>query len=269
MFFVASKLIWLVLQPLSVIFLLLLGGMILMWRGRRRAADWVHASATAIIVLTAFTNLGDVIIQPLENRFARPNPLPERISAIVVLGGATDGRVGYARGLTELNDAGDRLTEAVVLARRYPLAPVLVSGGVGGIGAVAGTEDVETDAASGQRFLVEQGVLPERIVLDATSRNTDENAVNSRELLAAADAPILLVTSGFHMPRSVGLYRAQGFEVVPWPVDYRSTGTEGLRFSIFEPLSNLTTFTVAMREWVGLAAYWATGRIETILPGAQ
>ncbi len=84
-----------------------------------------------------------------------------------------------------------------------------------------------------------KGIEPERIVLDATSRNTDENAVNSRELLAAADAPILLVTSAFHMPRSVGLYRAQGFDVVPWPVDYRSSGTRvcGSRSSSRWPIS--------------------------------
>lgn len=269
MFFIASKLIWLVLQPLSVIFLLLLAGTVLHWRRRRVAGLWMQSLAVLFIVLTSFTNLGEIIIQPLEARFTRPDPAPQRISAIVVLGGATDGRVGYARNITELNDAGDRLTETAALARRYPLVPIVVSGGIGGLAAATGAEGIETDATSMQRFLIEQGIAPERIELDTTSRNTEENAVQTRELLLAADAPILLVTSAFHMPRSVGLYRAQGFEVVAWPVDYRSTGTESLGVALFEPLANLGTFTVAMREWIGLVAYWATGRIDTVLPGPQ
>lgn len=269
MFFIASKLIWLVLQPLSVIFLLLVAGAIFGWRKRRVAGLIMQALAVLFIVLTSFTNLGDVIIQPLEERFTRPEPAPREISAIVVLGGATDGRMGYARNITELNDAGDRLTETAALARRYPLVPIVVSGGIGGLAAATGAEGIETDAASGQRFLVEQGIAPERIELDSTSRNTEENAAQTRELLLAADAPILLVTSAFHMPRSVGLYRAEGFDVIPWPVDYRSTGTESFGLSIFEPLANLNTFTIAMREWIGLVAYAATGRIDTLLPGPQ
>lgn len=265
MFFVASKIIWLMLQPISLVLLLLAAGWLLAWRYRRTGLV-LQGLGVLLLALCCFTNLGAMLIQPLENRFARPETAPASVAAIIVLGGSTDGRIGLARGVTELSEAGDRMTEAAVLARLYPDAPVLISGGLGGIGAVVGPGGSETDAASGARFLLQHGIAADRLVLDDTSRNTDENAENSRALLNGDGAPILLVTSAFHMPRSVGLYRKQGFDVVAWPVDFRSTGTEGFGLAPAEAVGNLATVSTAAREWLGLLAYAATGRIDTLFP---
>ena len=73
----------------------------------------------------------------------------------------------------------------------------------------------------------------------------------------------LLVTSAFHMPRSVGLFRKVGFPVIPWPVDYRTSGAEGIGLFRDNPADSLQTTTTAIREWIGLAAYWLSGRIDT------
>jgi uncharacterized SAM-binding protein YcdF (DUF218 family) len=76
----------------------------------------------------------------------------------------------------------------------------------------------------------------------------------------------LLVTSAFHMPRSVALFRKAGFDVTPWPVDYRTTGRERFGIATDNSLDSLQTTSLAIREWIGLTAYRLTGRTDSIFP---
>ena len=69
------------------------------------------------------------------------------------------------------------------------------------------------------------------------------------------------------MPRSVGLFRKVGFAVIPWPVDYRTSGTEGIGLFRDNPADSLQNTTMALREWIGLVGYWLSGRIDTVFPG--
>lgn len=260
-FFYASKIFWTVAQPQSVILLLLLAGLVLSLTRWRRTALVLQGLAGILLFVVSFTTLGALLIQPLENRFQRLEA-PEAISAIIVLGGATSSRIGAARGVTELNSAGDRMTAALVLARRYPDAPLIFSGGIGAIIA-----EGETEAVSAQRFFVEQGLDPSRLVLEEEARNTAENAELSAGLVEGVGGPALLVTSAFHMPRSVGLFRKAGVDVVPWPVDYRSPGNLGFGIDLANPVLNLEATGIAMREWIGLLAYRLTGQIDEVFPG--
>lgn len=261
MFYLAAKLFWVVAQPLSVIALLILTGIILFMLGRRRMGFVAHVGALAMLILCGFTSLGALLIRPLEDSFARPLAMPETVEVIIVLGGSTLARVSTARGVAELNDAGDRLTDAVMLARRYPQARILFSGGVGLF-----EPGGETEAATAERLLLAMGVPPERLMLENQSRNTDENAEYTLAALGANPGTALLVTSAFHMPRSVGLFRRVGIDVVPWPTDYRSSGQEGFGLDFANPVHNLNTTSIAIKEWIGLAAYHWTGRIDSILP---
>lgn len=262
MFFVASKVFWMLVQPLSLTLLLLLAGLLLRLMGKRRMCFAAAIGAGAVLILTSFTTLGFVLIAPLEARFARPSAMPAEVSTIIMLGGATSGRVSTARGVSELNEAGDRLTETLRLAQLYPEARILVSGGIGLLIA-----DGEPEAETARRFFEQLGVAPERLILEGNSRNTDENAALSRDLIDdSAGGVTILVTSAFHMPRSVGLFRKAGVDVIPWPTDYRSTGQEWLVPDIANPVYNVETATVALREWIGLIAYRLTGRIDELLP---
>jgi uncharacterized SAM-binding protein YcdF (DUF218 family) len=104
--------------------------------------------------------------------------------------------------------------------------------------------------------------------LENKSRNTAENAEFSKELARPRPGETwLLVTSAYHMPRSVGLFRKVGFPVVPWPSDYRTSGREGVGFFRDNEVDALQNTTLALREWIGLIAYWLSGRIDSILPG--
>ncbi|MGB3339523.1 MAG: YdcF family protein [Devosia sp.] len=262
MFFVVSKVFWALVQPISLIFLLIVIGLALTAMGKRRIGLALGTLGGMLLGIASFTNIGAVLIAPLEARFERPAELPQEVDTIVLLGGATSARISTARQVTETSEAGDRLIETLWLAQRYPEARIILTGGVAQL-----MPGAETEAATMERLMVAFGIAPERLVLEGDARNTDENAEYTKALLGPAPGAVLLVTSAFHMPRSVGLFRKVGVVTVPWPTDYRSAGTEAFGIDIIEPMANLQTTGVAIKEWIGLAVYHWTGRIAEILPG--
>jgi len=110
-----------------------------------------------------------------------------------------------------------------------------------------------------------------RVIFERESRNTFENVADSKALVHPAPGETwILVTSAFHMPRSVGLFRAQGWPVIPDPVDYK-TGTgqyEAGGFSI-DLTGHLDLLSQAIKEWIGLLANRIMGHSETFFPGPE
>lgn len=261
MFFVASKIFWLVAQPLSLVFLLMVGGLVLLALRRRRSAIVTLAAAILLHGTVSFTNLGYILIQPLEDRFTAPVPPPEEVDTIIMLGGATLTRPSTVRQIAELNEAGDRLTTTLWLARAYPGARIVVSGGSSSM-----LEEAEVEARTAERFFLAHGIPQDRLVLEEGSRNTDENVANTVGMLGEAGSTVL-VTSAFHMPRSIGMFEKAGFDLVPWPTDYRSPGPMSFGFDLANPTQNMAVSTIAIREWIGLLVYHWTGRTAQLLPG--
>ena len=107
-------------------------------------------------------------------------------------------------------------------------------------------------------------------MLESESRTTAENATFTRQLVSPKPGERwLLVTSAFHMPRSMGAFRKAGFEVEAYPVDWRSRGWSDLA-SPFSSLSmGLARTDTAVHEWTGLIAYWMTGRSSELFPGPR
>jgi uncharacterized SAM-binding protein YcdF (DUF218 family) len=261
MFYAASKILWFLAQPGTIILLFLLLGLLLSFSKRRMLSRMMLIVAALILILCGYTSIGYVTMRPLEEVFPRP-PAPASVTGIIVLGGGMDAEINAIRFGYELNRSGDRFVEALRLARLYPEAKILISGGAGYM-----YPGGDTEAAAGTRFFADFGIAPTRIVQEDASRNTEENAQLTRETLNPQPGDTwLLVTSAYHMPRSVGLFRKVGFPVTPWPTDYFTAGNEtfGLRFD--QPAENFSVATRAMREWVGLAAYTFTGKIDTLLP---
>jgi uncharacterized SAM-binding protein YcdF (DUF218 family) len=262
MFFYLSKIFWFFIQPLNLaVFLLFLGLAAQIFRFKRLAIAGC-ASAFLVLGLASWTSLGALLLTPLEERFVRPAAIGN-VDGIIVLGGGLEGAINLVRGGYELNAGGDRLVETAILARRFPTARVVVTGGTGTL-----VLDGEGDAETAPRLLSALGVEPERLVLENKSRDTYENAVFTKELVSPKpDETWLLVTSAFHMPRSMALFDKAGFALAPWPVDYRTSGAEGVGFFRDSPQDSLRNTTTAIREWIGLVAYWLSGRIDTPFPG--
>ena len=261
MFFYLSKIFWFFIQPLNLAIFLLLAGLVAALFGRRKLAGMGSIAAFVILALSAWTSIGATMLNPLEERFPKP-ALPDRIDGIVVLGGGFEGAINLARGGYELNSGGDRMVETAILARRFPQAKVVVSGGNGSL-----FLDGEGDADTAPRLLEALGVAADRLTLEDKSRNTYENAVFSRDLVQPKPGETwLLVTSAFHMPRAKALFDKAGFATVPWPVDYRTSGKEGIGFFRDNPADSLQATTMAIREWIGLFAYRLSGKINQLFP---
>lgn len=262
MFFVLSKVFWAVAQPINLIGILVLVGVVAAFFRLRRTGLLFSISGLLVLALGAWTTTGALMLHPLEDYFSRPDPAPENVAGVIVLGGGFEGAINLARGGYELNAGGDRFVETAVLARRYPEARIVVTGGTGTL-----LLDGEGDGDTAPRLLTALGVEPERLVLENRSRNTHENAVFTREMVEPQPGETwLLVTSAFHMPRSVGLFRKAGFDVTPWPTDYRTAGNETFGLAQDNVSDSLQNLSVAIREWIGLIAYRVTGRIDSMFP---
>jgi uncharacterized SAM-binding protein YcdF (DUF218 family) len=260
--FLISKLFWVFVQPLSAAFLLAAFSAVLALAGWRRLGGLSALMAALVLFVLLFTTAGTVALQVLEARFAKPAAEPTDPACMIVLGGAFDNQINTARGGMELNQSADRFVEALRLARNYPKARILVSGGDGSI---SGT--YEGEARTAERFFSSFGISPDRLIEENTSRTTYENSLNTAGLLKAQGlGDCLLITSAFHMPRSVGLFAKAGITVVPWPVDYRTSGVEPLSLDFTQPALNAQIGTTAVREWMSLTAYYLTGRIGSLFP---
>jgi uncharacterized SAM-binding protein YcdF (DUF218 family) len=246
MAFAFGKLAFILLRPGNLLLLLALTGLAGLWRRPRTWAKAALALSLGLMLLATHLPLGSWLIAPLENPFLRPATYPSRIDGAVVLGGGTMPSITAARGTPTFTDPAERYLALLELVRRYPEASIIFTGGVGRLGGGVPPE------AETVRLLLEQHGLAGRVQLESAARTTEENALYAWQLAQPAPGQTwLLVTSAGHMPRSVGVFRAAGWEVTPWPVDYRSTG--GMEWTWNPNLADrLYQLDEAAYEWLGL-----------------
>ena len=262
MFFVLSKVLWVAAAPTNLLLGLALVGTLATRAGARGGRRLAFGTVAALVVCGVLP-VGRLMLRPLEDRFPQATLDGPAPAGIVVLGGPIDQEIGAARGQVTVADAATRLTAGAALSRRFPGAILVYTGGSNSLLSTTGGE-----AADAKRLWVDLGVDADRVKIEEASRNTAENALLTRDLVHPQPGQRwILVTSAYHMPRSVGLFRAAGFDVLPYPVDYRSTGTARDFAPTAEISVGLRRLDVAVREWVGLLAYWASGRIAEPVPG--
>jgi uncharacterized SAM-binding protein YcdF (DUF218 family) len=258
--FVASKVLWGLLRPNTIALVVALIGLLMVWRGRR-AGRWPLTLGLGWFAAVFALPVSAMLTLPLEGRFSRPATPPGQVAGIVVLGGAVEQNLTDAHGIPALNGAAERMTEAVALARRYPEARVVFTGGSSAI-----FPGGPTEADTARRLFSELGLPPERVAFESESRNTYENAVLTKRLLEPQPGQTwLLVTSASHMPRSVGCFRAAGWAITPWPVNYTTGRAPALWYNWPFP-SRLNQSEWALREWIGLVAYHLMGRTDALFP---
>lgn len=260
--FYISKIIWWPLQPGTLLMLCVAGGAVLLATRWQRLGRYLIGFAALLLVVGGMLPLSTWLLLPLEQRFARPELGAVPVAGIIVLGGGEDARVATGRGVHAMNEAGERLTEAAALAARYPAAKVIFTGGATEI-----LREPTIGADAGGIILKDLGVGPERLLLERRSRNTWENALFTKALAAPKPGERwLLVTSAWHMPRAMGLFRKAGFAVEPWPTDYRTAGPADIWIPFNTPMEGLRRLDVAVKEWVGLAVNRLLGHSDALLP---
>jgi uncharacterized SAM-binding protein YcdF (DUF218 family) len=261
-FFTLSKVFGFFALPTN--FLLSLGilGVLLLCTRFMRLASWFIVTSVVLLAVAGLSPLGNVLILPLEERFPPWDAAHGPPDGIVMLGGAISPQVSVERGTIALQEGGARLVVTAELGLRYPKARIVISAGPGAL-----VYDEGPEAGVAVRELEALGIAHERITAEEQSRNTVENAVFSR--LIANPQPgehWILVTSAFHMPRAIATFRAAGFPIEAYPVDFRTGGpADALRpFGIASRGLRLTD--TALHEWMGLLVYRLTGRTNQLFP---
>ena len=263
MFFPLSKLIFFVLTPSNFLILLGLLGCLLLFTEFGRGIGRVLTVAGFLGLLVAgLSPLPAWILAPLENRFPAFTEDERPVAGIVVLGGAVEADTSIGRDQITVNEAGEREIALADLARRYPQARLVFSGGSGSM-----RDDAVSEAEIVSRFADTLGVPRNRLILEQQSRNTRENALfSARMVQPKPDERWLLVTSAWHMPRSVGCFRKAGFDVTAYPVDYRTNWPrDAYRLNSFAS-TGLGELDIGVKEWIGMIAYRFAGYTDEVMP---
>ena len=263
MFFVLSKTLGVMLLPTNFLIGVGLFGAILLATRFTSLGRKLLIASVVLLAICGFSPLGKLVLYPLESRFPPWDAARGAPDGIVVLGGSIDPDLSAAHGLPVFKGAVDRVIAVAALAHRYPNARIIFSGGSGNL--ISG-DAREADYASA--VFESLGVPNQRLTMERRSRNTQENAEFSKMIAAPKSGERwLLVTSAYHMPRSVGLFRKAGFAVEPYPVDWRVGGRADIL--TFSSLSSegLDRVDTGIREWMGLAAYWISGKTRELFPG--
>jgi uncharacterized SAM-binding protein YcdF (DUF218 family) len=262
MFFILSKSIAFFLLPSNFLIALVVFGVVLMAARFKRAGRWFAMTGIALLVIGGFSPLGDFLGHKLESRFPPWDPLHGAPDGIVVLGGVISPQLSRDWGQTAVGGDAGRVIAIAKLARAYPNARIVYSSGDASL---LGNGLPEADYL--YPLLDTFGIPRDRVKLEPKSRNTVENALFSRDLMKPKPGERwLLVTSAQHMPRAIGTFRQAGFDVEAYPVAWHSR--KRVRVRPTDSLSDgLLRLDSATHEWIGLIAYWLTGKTAELLPG--
>ena len=250
MLFLFKKIVAPLFYPLSLCLVLLLTGIMLLWLTRRQQAGKIVASVGAALLLIFSYSFGTGrLLRSLGHQY--PPVAAERVRAagikwVVVLGGgaSSDPDIPPASQLSEASLA--HLIEGIRLHRQLPTSRLILSGGrVFGSG---------SDADAMRDLAVQLGVAPENLIPEASSSDTETQALNVH-VLVGSDA-FLLVTSASHMPRAMALFKKAGMNPVPAPTHYLSHVNQGMSPADFYPsLRGLRKSETVIYEYMSLL--WA------------
>jgi uncharacterized SAM-binding protein YcdF (DUF218 family) len=265
--FLASKIVNVLLQPGNLFLGAVLAGTVMLFGRRARLGRGILVAALTALAATSLSSADQRLLALLEDRFPPPPEPLGRVDGIIVLGGSVNPAQSAARGgAPSIKAAADRLTGMMILARRFPDAKVVFTGGSGDP-----LHPELREAPMVRRLLQALGSeLDGRILFEEDSRNTHENAVFSLALARPRPGEVwLLVTSAAHMPRSVGVFRAAGWPVVPYPVDYATGGSRRTWLQHLDPQHSLGTLNLVMHEVVGLLYYRLRGWTDDLFPAPR
>lgn len=255
MFFVLSKTLQYFIFPLTLLFLALIAIFALYHRKHTRAV--FGAMIVALYVLCMPITSGS-LVGWLEGPRPSPDILAQKYDVAVVLTGMVNLALSE-EGDIEFNEGVDRILAGISIVRRGIADQLLITGGTGSL-----LDQSKSEAMLLKEFAIESGLSSDQIIIDPTSRNTHENAVNTAALVRERGyKKILLITSAFHMWRSEAAFNKQGLFPEVYPVDFRTSDTISI-VSIFDFLPSvgaLNGITSMIHELVGLAVYRLQGYI--------
>jgi uncharacterized SAM-binding protein YcdF (DUF218 family) len=247
-FFPVAKLGWLVLAPSHLLFWLALASAVALVAGRARLGRWLAILTALLFVVFGVLPTGEWLARPLEDEYPRPAALPAHVDGILDLGGGLGADVLAQRNAPAAALSEARLVSTYELARRYPDARVMFSGGWGR----------HPDATAAAYVFAQMGLDPRRLTLESRSHDTFENLLFSERLVGPKRGEVwVLATSAIQMPRAMMVARQLGWPMIAWPTDYMTRPAGGRRplADYLEVAGNLSRADEGLHEQLGLLAY--------------
>jgi uncharacterized SAM-binding protein YcdF (DUF218 family) len=243
LFYYLKKIISFFLMPVPLLLALL---------ALSRLGRWILLANFAALLIASNMTFSRLILSPLEFRYAAipeinsPADIPADLAectAIIVLGSGHSDDPALAASTKLCESALGRIVEGVRIARSLPQAMLITSGPSEG--------DRESHGSVLSRCAQLMGVSAQRIRVIDSAHDTHDEVMQVKQIVK--HGKVALVTSAFHMPRAVALFRKQGLDVVPCPADYK-----GKRSPVFSFLNNLwdadslSRTTIAVHEYLGI-----------------
>ncbi len=251
-----------VIKPDFLLVLFTLIGLICLYAGALKKAKVILSIVVLFMLAITVLPMGEWLLSPLENRFPTSPQLPEKVDGIIVLGGAENSTLSAFWKQVELTENSERLYYFMEFMHAYPEATYLFSGGSGDIFPQGyKPADLMRQMFGGLKFDVDT------ILFESESRNTYENGVNSYKMVKPKPGEKwVLITTAWHMPRSVGIFENLGWDVIPFPVDHATGFAENNFVLTWNFIGNLNELQTGIKEWAGLFAYYLTGKTSALFP---
>ena len=248
--------LWGLLIHLDLVLMVgMLAGLVVYWLRGREYGRSVFFKCFFLFMVLLIVPLGRWMITYQENRFPRIEMIQEEFEGLILLGGALSSLETEHRGIPIYNMAGARILEFIQLALKHPDKPIIFTG-------------TAAEAANAEKVFESVGIDMNRVTIESAAKDTRDNAQNSYDLVQPkAGSKWVLVTSAFHMPRSVGLFRKAGWDVIPYPVNHLGSGDYSkLSWLLGLNRMNLAAWSVAMKEWAGMYNNYREGYSRHIFP---
>lgn len=253
-FFWISKLAWFFVAPENLLVLLVVIGTILLWKQRIKAAKRLFTFLSLIVLIIGLFPVGEWLLYPLESKY-KANPKLEQVDGIIVLSGSIDATRSAMWQQTVVNDNAERILASLALVQKYPNAKLVYTGGSGKL-----SNQKHKGADAALKLYKEHGLNTTKMIFEREARNTSENVIFTKKLVnPKKNEKWLLITTGWHMPRSVGIFCKSDWAVIPYPVDFRSQPEKLFRIE-WSFSGHLRNLSIGIKEWLGRFAYSITGK---------
>ena len=269
LFFISSKIVQFLIEPLNLLFLISVLALFFLILRKPIATKLFLWLSVIGFILVGYAPIPESLARILENSIEKVdiNKMPsEQIAGIIILGGAISGEdIAIDRGEVSMNSSAERVTKALELIRRYPGKPFIFRGFSNRV-----IPRGMSEAEAFKQLIQEQGlaqISKDTAYYENQSRNTYENAIFSKKIIQnlndihplGANKSWLLITSASHMYRSAKIFQKQGIPIIPVPVDYQTANT--LQWREFNITDGAVLWNRLLHEYIGIVAYKLTGKI--------
>lgn len=252
MFFILSKTLDVLLLPYTWIVIAACSAVLLKDKRKKKIAGII---LLVLLILPANTAFVNTLLKKWEVPPQSLASIPAQSTGIILTGVTKLNKKPYDR--VFFSKGADRVTQALMLYRKGKIKQFIITGGSGNL-----LQEGRAEALELKKFLLDCQIPTHLIFIEDQAKNTHENAVFTKALISEKSlrGPFVLITSAFHMQRSMGCFKKEKIECLPFPVDYYSMDEIDNPMEYIVPeVAPLSNFSILIREVCGYYIYKVMG----------